>query len=252
MVTTTPALIKNETLAGSPASDQTRLYRLGGTLALLIVLTVLLEIAITFLPGGYASTETVRDWFVLLQNNWFLGLRNLGLLNIVMTLLGVPMYLALYAAHHKNDPSLAGLALALSMLGAAVFFATNRAFPMLDLSHQYAAASTEAERALLAAAGQALLSVGQSHTPGTFLAFLLSEIAGILTSVVMLRGRLFSALTAWAGILAFGLLLVFEICASFVTALSVTALGIAMAGGLLNIAWYILTARRFFQLAKAS
>ena len=77
----------------------------------------------------------------------------------------------------------------ISFLGIAVFYATNRAFPMLELSNQYAAAGTDAQRAMLEVAGQSILSVGQSHTPGTFLGFSLMEAAGIMMSIVMLLGK---------------------------------------------------------------
>jgi hypothetical protein len=228
------------------------LYKLGGAAALLIVLTALIEIIVTFLPGGYTTTETVIDWFTLLQDNWFLGLRNLGLLNIVMTALGIPMLFALYAAHRRVNPTYAALAMIVSFIGVAVFYGTNRAFPMLDLSRQYAAATTEAQRTILEAAGQAMLSVGQSHTPGTFLAFFLSEIAGITMSIVMLQGKVFSRATAYTGIAGFGLLFVFEILSSFVPSLQDATLILAMGGGLSSMAWYILIARRLFQLGQNS
>src|SRR3989304_2463708 len=179
------------------------LYKAGGVVALLIVLTALIEIVITFLPGGYVSSETVIDWFTLFQNNWFLGLRNLGLLNIVMTALGIPMFFALYAAHRNVNQPYAALAMIISFIGVAVFYATNRAFPMLDLSNQYTSATTDAQRAIVSAAGQAMLSVGESHTPGTFIGFFLSEVAGILISIVMLRGKVFNKLNAYFGILGF-------------------------------------------------
>ena len=225
------------------------LYKVGGAAALLAVLTGLVEIIITFLPGGNASPETVLDWFTLFQNNWFLGLRNLGLLNIVLTALAIPIFLALYAAHRQANNASAVLAVIISLIGVAVFFATNRAFPMLDLSSQYAAATTDAQRSLVAAAGQAMLSVGKSHTPGTFMGFFLSEVAGIAISSVMLRSKVFSKATAYAGILGFGLLLVFEVCSSFAPGLDM-AMIFAMGGGLLVMAWYILIACRLLQLAK--
>jgi hypothetical protein len=222
----------------------------GGAAALLVVLTALVEIGLTFLPGGYATTETVTDWFTLLQNDWFMGLRNLGLLNILMTAFGVPALFAIYTAHRHVNPTFAALAVTISFIGVAVFYATNRAFPMLDLSIRYSAANTESERAVLVSAGQALLSVGQSHTPGTFLGFFLSEVGGILLSLVMLRGRVFSHAAAYAGIAGFGLFLVFEILSSFVPSLRSVALIVAMGGGLANMAWYILMARRLFQLGQ--
>lgn len=225
--------------------------RVGGAAALLVVATGLAEMLITFLPGGYTRAETVTDWFALLQQNPFLGLRNLGLLNIVMTALGIPLTFALYWTHRKADESLAPLALILALTGTAVFFATNRAFSMLDLSAQYAAAASPAEKAVLEAAGQALLSVGQSHTPGTFLAFSFSEVAGILMAVIILRGRLFKPAAALAGLVGYGFLLVFEVLSSFVPASHNAILIPAMIGGVGNIAWYILAARGLFRLEQA-
>jgi len=229
-------------------AEWTGLYKLGAVTSLLILCTALLEILITFLPGGYASAETVVDWFNLLHENWFLGLRNLGLLNIVMTALSIPMFFALCMAHWKVNPKYSALAMIISFIGIAVFYATNRAFAMLDLSTQYAAASTDAQRAVLEGAGQALLAVGQSHTPGTFIGFFLSEIAGILISFVMLRGGIFNKLIAYTGILGFGMLLVYEISQSFVPALLGIALIFAVIGGLLNLVYYGLIAHRLFRL----
>jgi len=46
-----------------------------------------------------SNVVTAIDWFMLLQSNRFLGLRDLGLLNIVFTSMEIPIFLALYAAH---------------------------------------------------------------------------------------------------------------------------------------------------------
>jgi hypothetical protein len=227
------------------------IYKIGGMAAIGAVLVGLLEIVITFLPGGNVPRETVLEWFDLFQENWFMGLRNLGLLNIFLNSLGILTYFALYAAHRENPHQpYATLAMIISFLGVGVFYATNRAFPMLALSNQYAAATAEAQRAVIEAAGQAMLSVGQSHTPGTFLGFSLSEVAGVVISIVMLRGKVFSKASAYAGMFGFGMLLIFEFFSSFVAGLSAVMLTLAMLGGLLSMAWYILIARRLFQLGR--
>lgn len=227
------------------------LSKLGAAAALLTVLTALIEILITFLPGGYNSAETVKDWFALLQSNPFLGLRNLGLINILLTALGVPLVFSIYAVHRKTDHALAALAMIISFIGVAVFYATNRAFPMLNLSAQYAAATTDGQKAMLEAAGQAMLSVGQSHTPGTFLAFFFAEVAGILLSVLMLRGKLFGLVTSLAGLIGYGFLLIYEVLVSFVPSSHNAALLLAMVGGLSNILWSLLVAIRLFQLGQS-
>jgi hypothetical protein len=226
------------------------LYKVGGTTALIAVLVGLIEIIITFLPGGSKSAETVIDWFTLFQNNWFLGLRNLGLLNIFITVLGIPTFFALYAAHRRVNQAYVVLAMIISFIGVAVYIANNTAFPMLTLSRQYATATTDAQRLILSAAGEALLAQGESHTPGTFMGFLLGEVAGIIISIVMLRSKVFSKATAYAGILGFALLLIFDICASFAPALFNVAMIVAIGGGLLSMTWYVLLARRLFQLGR--
>ena len=100
------------------------------------------------------------------------------------------------------------IATALAFVGIAVYLASNQAFSLLSLSDQYAAATTDAQRSMLLAAGQALLTIHDPNAlgPGT-LGFLLVNLAGLIISGVMLRSNVFGKITAYAGILAnaFGL-----------------------------------------------
>ena len=250
MTTQSQAIRQDDTNTESAGSSWKSLYRLGGLAALGTALVGLVEIGITFLPGGNTPHETVFDWFRLFQGNWFMGLRDLGLLNILFCALGLPIFFALYGAHRKTGQILAALGMIVSFIGVAVFYATNRAFAMLDISNQYALATTEAQRAIFAAAGQAMLSVGQSHTPGTFIAFFLSEFASLLISVVMLRDKLFIKANAYVGFLCFTFLLIFEVCTSFVPALQGAAMILAMLGGILSLVWEILVALKLFHLGQ--
>ena len=71
---------------------------------------------------------------------------------------------------------------------------------MLPLSQQYAMANSDAERAALVAAGQTLLTTynGTAFSVG----YVLSGLAMLLVSAVMLRGAVFSRLTGLAGVVA--------------------------------------------------
>jgi uncharacterized membrane protein len=73
-------------------------------------------------------------------------------------------------------------------------------FSMYSLSQQYAAATSDVERATLEGAGQTLLTVynGTSFSVGYFL----TGLATLLFSIVMLRSSLFSRLTGVAGVAA--------------------------------------------------
>jgi hypothetical protein len=232
-------------------SEWDGIYMIGGIAAVGAVLVGLTEILITFLPGGNVALETVLDWFRLLHENPFIGLRDLGLLNILLNTLAILIFFALFAAHrHSPDGPYAALAALVAMLGVAVFFATNRAFAMWDLSNRYAAAGTDAGRAAIEAAGLAMLSVGRSHSPGTFAAFFLAEAAGLMMSAVMLHSGIFSKSTAVAGLIGFGMLALFEVASSFVLGLGPVTMGLAVLGGLSSMVWYLLIARGLFRLAR--
>ena len=227
------------------------IYKLGGIAAVLAVVLAILEILISFFPGASEVQETVIDTFLFLQRHPLLGLRELGLVNIGINTMLIGAFTAIYAAHRGNrQEPLAALSLIIALVGLAVFYATNRAFPMLDLSRQYATANTEAHRAILEAAGQALLSVGASHTPGTFLAFTLTETAGLLLSIVMLRGGVFQQVGAIAGVIGFSLLLVFEIITSFAFGINLWTTLLATVGGIASMFWYGIAARKLFHLSE--
>jgi hypothetical protein len=245
-------LVLNRVLkAESRHSNWNNLYKLGGSAALFSALVALTDIALTFFPAGAEppGTMTAVDWFQLFQDNWFFGLRNLGLLpNILNLSLSIPIFLALYEAHKHTNKAYAALAMVLSLVGTAVYLSNNAAFPMLALSTRYEAATTDAQRALLTAAGEAILARGEDFTPGAFLGFLFSEIAMIVMALVMLRGGIFSKATAYAGILGSLFLTLFTIWTTFIPQFFEISMIFALIGGLLSIAWNILTARKLFQL----
>ncbi|MBU4362713.1 hypothetical protein KJ813_08660 [bacterium] len=95
-----------------------------------------------------------------------------------------------------------------------------------------------------------MLVQAEDLTSGTFMGFFFTEVASIVMGMVMLRSKIFSKLTAFAGILGFGFLLVFNILAAFVPTIFDVAMIFAMSGGLLSMAWFILIARRLFQLGR--
>jgi hypothetical protein len=224
------------------------LYKLGGATALIAVVIPLAEIAIGYLPGVAGLTQrtvTVIDWFTLFQSHWFLGLRNLGFLNVIGAALLAPTFFAIYSALGRHNEAYGTFGTMLFFLGLAVYLAGSRAFPMLSLSGQYASATTDAQRSLLAAAGQAMLAEGQSR-PG----ILLIEFACLVISAVMLRGKAFSKATACAGILGNVLLMAVEIHVALARTIAGAWMIIAGGAGLSMMIWYLLIGRRLLQLGR--
>lgn len=229
------------------------IYVVGGIAALLALAGTLTDIAITMIPGWEASTvpATIQARFTQFQINPLLGLRNLDLLNITISAIGIPMYLALYGAHRRVSQAYAALALIVVLAGTVVFITSNAALPMLELSKQYSVASTDAQRLTLEAAGAALLARGAHGSPGAFMGFFLSSIGTLLMGLVMLKGRVFTPGTSWVGIVGITLLIIYIIGSTFVPESGAPMMAIALPGGVLLMVWNVMVAKKLFQLRAA-
>jgi len=231
----------------TPESGWKSLSQVGGATVLIVFLIPLAEIAISYLPGVEHATQgtvTVVDWFTLFQTHSFLGLRNLGFLNLIAIVLLAPTVLAIYSAIRQDNEAYAAFGTILFFVGMAVYLASSRAFPMLALSGQYASATTDAQRSLLVAAGQTMLAEGQIRVGVP-----LVEFACLVISVVMLQGKVFSKVTAYAGILGNVLLMVVEIILS-TRGLTNAGMAIAVGAGLSMMTWYFLVGRRLLQMGR--
>jgi hypothetical protein len=241
----------------TPAGDGAlgSLYTLGAVAAIAALAANLLDVGIGFgttdvvAPGSMAAA----GYFALFQRDWFGGLYLLGILNIVYMAALMPVYLALFSAHRRTSGWGAALALIVALMGMAIYVANNAAIPMLALAEKHGAAGTEAERALYVAAGEAVLARGEDFTPGAFVGMLLSGLAAVVFSLVMLRGGVFGRATAWVGLVGFGFLSIFTLWATFIPVFYTIAFYLfGMLGGLLALAWFGLVARRLFKLARTA
>ena len=219
------------------------LYRVGGTAALIIVALAIAQIILFVVwppPGFGPDVSTVMKYFTLLQNNRLLGLLHLDLLLIADYVLLLLMFLALYILLRRVSQSLMAIAMAVVFVGIASYFPSNVAFSMLSLSDQYATATTDAQRTMLLASGQATLTGLQSST--FYVSYILMSTATLIISAVMLRSDniFFSKPTAYVGIMAsaLGLGLFVPIIGLLLSLISLIP----------TVMWYILIARRLFRL----
>lgn len=243
--------MKTSTIVSPPASHQRVdelysetvdprwywLYRVGGAAALTLVVFFVVQLIIFI---AWPPPDTVIGYFTLFHKNALLGLLDLDLLSIADYALFVPMFLALYVALRRTSPPFMAIATTFALVGIAVYYASNTAFEMLSLSNQYAAATTDAQRSMLLAAGQAMLALYQGTA--FHVSYVLLTVAPLIISGVMLRSTLFNKGTAYVGIVANVIGLGF-----FVPAIGVFLSLISVVG--LQV-WYILIARRFFQLGQ--
>jgi hypothetical protein len=240
------------------------LYRVGAIAALIAVLlfrrncgTELAMLGNLGLLPFAPSTHpvTALEWFTLIQDSRWIGLILLNLFDLINYALVGLIFLALCAALSRANRSAMVVATACALVGVGVFFASNQAFAMLSLSDRWAAATTEAQRSTLLAAGEALLAIdnpGTVHSgTGIHASLLLIALAGLIASVVMLRSTVFGRATAYAGLAANALLI-----GQFVAlALALPPWAVAIPpslSALFRVTWYVLIALRLLRLASVS
>jgi hypothetical protein len=247
------------TNSGTSDSGWKSLYRAGGVAALIAGVIFRRNLAAEIsLFSAQRQPATIIDWFTLLQNDRLLGLAYLNLFDLVNYALVGLMFLALYAVLRRADRSYMAIATTTGFVGIAVYFASNTALSMLSLSDQYAAATTDAQRTILLAAGQALLALNRFSSPGAhpgaggYLSLLLIAVAGMITSLVMLRSAVFNRATAYVGILASALDLAYCIAFAFLPTVDSELLAVLFipAAGLLLAIWHVLVGWKLFQLGK--
>jgi hypothetical protein len=227
-------------------------YVFGGIAAILSLIAVVADIVIGSSTGGNLSQlpQTAVERFSQFQQNAWLGLYNLDLLNAVNQLISIPVYFALYAALRMTNKPYAMFGLIIFLLGTTIFVANNTALPMLELSNKYAAAD-EHQKAMLAAAGEAMLARGEHGSLGAFFSFLLPTLAALIMSLVMLQGSIFSRMNAYIGIVGNTFMLIYVVLVTFAPTVKDMAIAFAMPGGLLLLVWMILFTVRLFRLGTS-
>jgi hypothetical protein len=212
------------------------LYKTAGVAALIVAVLIPVQIVI-FL--GWPPPNSIAGYFTLFQNNRLLGLLDLDLLMIFDEMLMVPVLLALYIALRRASPSAMLLATTIGLIGVVLYFVSREAtFTMPALSDQYAAATTEAQKSIYLATGQTMLAIFDGTAFDMY--YLLGAVSSLIASVVMLRSKLFSNATAYAGLVTSVLMLIPPTVGMIGLILSLLSL-------VPTIVWLILIARRFFR-----
>ena len=242
---------QNQTMKNEDTETQWRsICTMGGIFTILALIGIVLDVVIGSITGGNLSAlpQTAVDRFAQFQKSPLLGFYNLDLLNIINQLLLIPAYFALYAVHRKTGNAYAQLALIIFLVGTSIFVTTNTALPMLELGNKYVIATTESQKMLLAAAGEAMLARGAHGSLGVFIGFLIPNIAGLIMALAMLSGKVFNKTTSYLGIIGSAFIMLYIVLVTFAPGIKDMATAFAVPGGLLSIAWMILFTIQLFQL----
>jgi len=216
------------------------LYRIGGAAALFGAAIIPIQLII-FIAWG--QPDSALGWFAMFQDNEFVGLLAFEFLFVVNAALGITTTLALYVALRRASQSLMAVALAFGLVEAVCLIVARPALEMLYLSGQYAAAMTDAQRAMFLAAGEVMWAA--SHGTAFHVGYNLFSAFLLIVAIVMLRSSVFGRVTAYIGILA----------ALLNWGLYVPEIGIFLS--VLGVfpffaIWNVLVARRLFQLGAST
>jgi len=206
---------------------------MGGAAALISVVIIPLTIVAYFLWPPFPD-----DILVVIQEDRLAGLMSLDFLYLANNLIAIPLFLVLYVTLRRVNQGLAAMALAMGLVGLVCLVPARPILEMMTISDQYAAATTDAQSAIYLAAGDALLSLFDGTAFN--LHYLLGSASSLISSLLMLRSGIFGRRTAYVGIVTnivvFGL---------YVPGIGVYLSLLSVVG---YFVWYILLARRFFQL----
>lgn len=215
-----------------------QLYQIAGFAAIAMLVLIPIQIAVFSI---FPIPSSAKEWFLLYQSNWLMGLIHQDMLYIINNVLVAILYLGFYAALKPKNESLMTVAMLLGFLGIAAYLASNKSFEMLGLSKLYFAAGTEAEKAMLLIAGQAMLLEWQGTAFDIY--YVLNGIALILIALVMQKSAVFTKKTALIGLISGILMMVPSTAGTLGLVFSLLSL----------IPWYIfsiLVANRFLRMGK--
>jgi len=233
------------TFTSSNTFDLKKFAAIGGISALLQLFSILALMIVRFTLGP--KLESAEEFFFIQQASPLeVVLRGDFLL---LFLLGgyLGTFPALYLLLKRLSPTAVFFATLFTFIPVIGFFMSESTFALLHLGNQYALAASEAARAQLAAAGQAVIASDAWNSSGAYLGGIFLQGSGVIISLVMLRSKDFSKLTAISGLLGNAIDLVQHVLHLFAPSISAP---IQMFMGIFYFVWFPMLARDFFRLGK--
>jgi len=223
--------------------DEKWLYRVGGISALVLGIAYIATIALYVPVGAPPSGAEARLTYLAGKRTvWWTILA----LSVLTDFLFMPVALSLYIALkliNRHAMLLATACVGLFVvLDLAVTWTSYAS--LITLSGNYAAATNDAQKALVVAAAQYPSAVLESSLVGVY-AILVPATGILMTSLVMLKG-VFSKTTAYFGVVA-GILGIVSVAGPFL----VSSLGVAVIiSSVLTTVWVLFVGHRLYRLGQ--
>ena len=226
--------------------DYRLIARLGAWSCIIFIIYSILTILIVGMIGG--PPASAAETFSILQQNRLAGLLRLDILTVFVMPLYYVLFYSLWKVMRPVENGLITISVILIFAGVTLFLAAPSTFSYLHLSDAYHAAANEIEKNTLLAAGQAVYSTDIWHGAGPQIGGILVQTGALIISILMLRGSIFTKLTAFIGILMHGLDLLHMLIGFFSTS---TANLLMFVAGPLYPVWFLLLGLRLFKLSRA-
>jgi hypothetical protein len=236
------------TNASTPSQkDLQTIYKAGAIAVLIQLATILFILAASIALGLEPRPEMVQEFYAMYGESKLIGMLRDDFSSLIL----IAMYLgtapALFFALRDQNFTIALLSAIMLLTGAVGAFAVHAGFSMMRLSDLYAAAATEAQRAQLLAAGEAVLASDMWNSTAGYMGGILLQGPGVVLSLLMLRNKDFSKVTAISGLLGNGLDLIQHLLHPFIPEIAGL---IQPLMGIFYLVWFPALARDLLRLAR--
>lgn len=226
-------------------SNRKSLYIIGGVAAILQLITILTYSVLIAVLGP--KPTSAEEYFAIYQASPLEAVLRGDFLLLILIGLYLGIFPALYIALRRLSPVYTALATLFTIITVTLTFANESTFSLLHLGKQYVAVSNDALRIQLQAAGEAVIASDMWNSSGAYMGGILLQGSGVMISVIMLRSKDFSKITAYAGLLGNGFDLIQHIIHPFTPSISAF---IMMFMGLFYFVWFPMLGRDFLRLSK--
>jgi hypothetical protein len=228
-------------------SNWKNLYTIGGVAALLQLASILgYSIALAILGPKPVSAE---EYFAIQQSNRLASVLRGDFLLLILVGAYLGTFPALYMALRRVSPVYTAFATLFTLIAVTICFASESTFALLKLGDLYMSAASEAQRAQFLAAAEAVIASDMWNSSGAYMSGILLQGGGVIISLVMLRNKDFSKMTAYSGLLGNAFDLTQHVLHPFAPSISAT---IMMFMGPFYLVWFPMLARDLFRLGRSS
>jgi hypothetical protein len=166
-------------------------------LTILMILIIPLQVIIFMIEP---MPETALGWLELMRDKPILGLMHLDVLYIVNNTFLIFMYFTLYITLKKDKASLLNIALITGIIGAILYYTSNRSIEMLLLSNKYFASQDMLLKSSLLATVESYLDIWKGTAFNVY--YVLSAVSLILFSIIMLKDSFYTKATGIIGLIS--------------------------------------------------